>query len=116
MIEKPNFWYATLLWGTVGIQLLPIYYSIKIYRTYPRVKDWSIAWIFFIISMFSVMVRRVFVAFNFDLFCNVTGLWIFDQIVTTYTNSVLFLIFTLLKERFFIKWFSYDKLKTGKKS
>jgi hypothetical protein len=109
-IEKLNFWIAVLLWGSVGIQIFPIYLSAKIYRAYPNVQDWSIAWIFFVLAMISVAFRRILVAASFDLNCELTRSWIIDQILMTYVNSVFFLIFSLLKQRFFIKWFSVDKL------
>lgn len=95
------------LWGSAIVQALPIYVSFKIYFSFPRVKNWSPAWVVFIVAMISIAFRRMLVAATFDPACTrIDASWIFDQLVMTYIHSVLFWYFVLLKERFFLRWFT----------
>jgi len=110
MIGKLNLWIYFLLWGTVLIQLFPIYIASRIYVTYPTVKDWSSAWLIFIAAMVSVAIRRFVVVITFDQDCQLPNSFIWDQVISTYVNSLLFWWFCARKERFFLKWFSYDRL------
>jgi len=77
--ETEDFIIQVLLFLVFLVQLIPAYFSWRVYRLNGYARYWTEAWFLFLVVMLLMAFRRAMVLFHYDYTCELTRGWIFDM-------------------------------------
>ena len=105
-MSNHDYTVLVFLWLSVLLQAVPSYYAIRIIKLTGYIRYWTLSWVIFIAVMVWIMARRLTDCLLFE-YCPIdSGLWLFDNVISTIGSSIGFTLICSLQYRFYNYWMS----------